>query len=71
MIATLDQRALTHAETPGTIFLRALSHDRLNRCAEAIAGYERFLEANQGQENDSYFQSSGRLRFLKRTCKLK
>ena len=69
VIAELDQRARNHAETPGTIFLRAHSQDKLKRCAEAIAGYGRFLEANLGEENNEYFQASGRLRFLKRTCK--
>ena len=69
VVAALDHRARSHAETPGTIFLRALSQDRLGRCAEAIAGYQRFLDVNQGKENDEYFQASGRLRGLKKTCR--
>ncbi len=69
VVAALDHRAEFHAETPGTIYLRALSQDRLGRCAEAIAGYQRFLGVNQGKENDEYFQASGRLRGLKKTCR--
>ncbi|MGH9861792.1 MAG: hypothetical protein ACRD35_00035, partial [Candidatus Acidiferrales bacterium] len=56
-------------ETPGTLFLRALSHDKLQQCGAAIENYERFLATGPDKRSDQYLEATGRLRALKRTCR--
>jgi len=68
-IQVLDRRATVAEETPGTLYLRAISYDKLQQCEPAIAFYERFLAVNQDKNSDAYFQSTARLRQLKKSCK--
>ncbi len=68
-IGVLDQRARLAEETPGTLFLRGVSYDKLAQCAAAVDYYEKFLAANRDTQSDAYFEASGRLRLLKNTCK--
>ncbi len=68
-IRVLEQRTRLAEETPGTLFLRAVCHDKLAQCTEAMDYYQRFLAVNQDTRSDAYFDASGRLRLLKNTCK--
>ena len=68
-ISVLDQRARLAEETPGTLFLRAVCYDKLAQCPAAMDYYEKFLAVNRDTQSDAYFESSGRLRLLKNTCK--
>jgi tetratricopeptide (TPR) repeat protein len=68
-IGVLAQRAALAEETPGTLFLRGISYDKLAQCTEAMDYYQRFLAVNQDKQSDAYFDASGRLRLLKNTCK--
>ncbi|MFQ5723792.1 MAG: tetratricopeptide repeat protein [Terriglobia bacterium] len=68
-IEVLDRRAAYAQETPGTLFLRARNYDKLNQCGRAIENYEKFLDLNAGEQNNQYFQATGRLRLLKNTCR--
>lgn len=68
-IEILDRRAARAQETPATLFLRAISYDKLHQCGPAIAYYEKFLAGNKDESSDQYFQATGRLRALKRSCR--
>lgn len=68
-IEILDRRAARAEETLGTLFLRAISYDKLKQCGPAIIYYEKFLALNSDTESDQYFQATGRLRLLKKTCR--
>jgi tetratricopeptide (TPR) repeat protein len=70
-IDVLDRRARRAAETPGTLYLRAISYDKLNQCRSAIDYYQQFLDTKPDTTSDEYFQSTARLRFLKKTCREK
>jgi tetratricopeptide (TPR) repeat protein len=71
VIDVLDRRARRAAETPGTLYLRAISYDKLNQCRSAIDYYQQFLDTKPDTTSDEYFQSTARLRFLKKTCREK
>jgi tetratricopeptide (TPR) repeat protein len=68
-LAALDRRAAHAPETPGTLFLRGISYDKLHQCASAIEFYEKFLATNPDTNSNSYFDATGRLRLLKKTCR--
>lgn len=68
-IEALERRAVRAAETPGTLFLRAISYDKLKQCGPAITYYEKFLATKPDTQSDSYFQATARLRWLKKTCR--
>ncbi|MGH9787393.1 MAG: tetratricopeptide repeat protein [Candidatus Acidiferrales bacterium] len=68
-IEALDRRAAVAEETPGTLYVRAISYDKLRQCEPAIVFYEKFLALNQDKNSDAYFQSTARLRLLKKSCK--
>lgn len=68
-IEILERRAAHAAETPGTLFLRAISHDKLGQCAGAIAYYDKFLATNPDKKSDQYLEAAGRLRTLKNSCR--
>jgi len=70
-IEALDRRARLVPETPGTLFLRAISYDKLGQCRSAIEYYQKFLDTNPSLNSDEYFQSAPRLRLLKKTCREK
>jgi len=68
-IEVLDRRAALAPETTGTLYLRALSYDRMNQCLAAIDFYEKFLALNRDTQSDEYFNATARLRALKKTCR--
>lgn len=68
-IEILERRSTRADETPGSLFLRAISHDKLNQCGAAIAYYEKFLSLNTDKNSDQSFQATGRLRALKGGCR--
>jgi tetratricopeptide (TPR) repeat protein len=70
-IEVLDRRAQRAPETAGTLYLRAISHDKLGQCRAAIEYYQKFLDTKPSATSDEYFQSTGRLRGLKKTCREK
>jgi tetratricopeptide (TPR) repeat protein len=68
-IAVLDRRAEHATETPGTLYLRAVSYDKLQQCGAAVKFYQEFLAQDPDTRSDQYFQGTARLRFLKKTCR--
>lgn len=70
-VQVLEQRARLAEETLGTLFLRALGHDKLGHCAEAMEYYQKFLDLNTDTESNQFFQATGRLRALKKICRQK
>lgn len=68
-IKILERRARVVEENPATLFLRAITHDKLGQCAPAIEFYEKFLARNTDIQSDQYFQSTARRRALKKTCR--
>lgn len=68
-IGALDRRAAHAEETMGTLFLRAVSYDKLRQCGPAIDYYEKFLTLNGEARTDQYFQATGRLRLLRNVCR--
>jgi tetratricopeptide (TPR) repeat protein len=68
-VQVLERRAGLAEETAGTLYLRAISHDKLGQCQPAIVFYEKFLAVNQDKQSDAYFTSSARLRVLRKSCK--
>jgi tetratricopeptide (TPR) repeat protein len=63
-IAALDRVRALGAETPGNLFLRALSLDHLQQMKEALAAYNAFLASSQGKFPDQEIQARGRVRVL-------
>lgn len=68
-IEALDRRAALAPETPGTLYLRAVSYDRMDQCLAAIEFYEKFLALNRDTASDQYFHAAARVRGLKKTCR--
>ncbi|MGH9804552.1 MAG: tetratricopeptide repeat protein [Candidatus Acidiferrales bacterium] len=68
-VEILERRATRADETRGTLFLRAISHDKLNQCGAAVTFYEKFLATNPDKKSDQYIQAAGRLRTLKGRCR--
>lgn len=63
-IAALDHLRALGADTPGTMFFRALSYDHLHMLKEAIAAYKEFLAASNGKNPDEEFKARQRARIL-------
>src|SRR5262249_29275720 len=57
---------LAKRETPrgGSWFVRAICCDKLQRKAEAVAAYQKFLELDQGRNENQEFQARQRIRIL-------
>jgi len=68
-VEVLAQRARLAPETPGTLFLRAVSHDQLGQCVAAMEYYQKFLDTKPDGQSNQFFQAAGRLRTLKKTCR--
>ena len=68
-VEVLAQRARLAPETPGTLFLRAVSHDQLGQCIAAMEYYQKFLDTKPDGQSNEFFQAAGRLRTLKKTCR--
>jgi Flp pilus assembly protein TadD len=68
VLDVLDRRVPPNA---GSWFVRATCYDRLQRKAEALAAYEKFLELDQGGNDRQDFQARQRVRLLKRELEQK
>jgi tetratricopeptide (TPR) repeat protein len=51
---------------PASWFVRAACYDKLNRPADALDAYQKFLYSNKDTNSDMYFEASDRVRFLKK-----
>ncbi len=67
----LDLLARREAPSPGSWFVRATCYDRLEKKAEALAAYQKFLEMDQGRSDTQDFQARQRIRLLKRELEQK
>jgi tetratricopeptide (TPR) repeat protein len=63
-IQALDARARFLADTPGTIFTRAICYDNLRMTKQAIASYKQFLTVAAGKFPDQEFQARHRLKAI-------
>lgn len=63
-IAALDRLRALGVETPGQLYFRAISYDHLHQLKEALAAYNKFLEASQGKNPDEEFKSRQRARII-------
>ena len=64
---------LARRETPnaGSWFVRATCYDKLERKAEAVAAYEKFLALDQGHNEVQQIQARQRVRLLTRELQQK
>jgi tetratricopeptide (TPR) repeat protein len=51
---------------PGSWFMRATCYDKLEQPASALGAYQRFLQLNNDQNSDMYFEAAARVRTLTR-----
>jgi Tfp pilus assembly protein PilF len=65
-LAALDKVRALGKETPGDMFYRGLSFDRLKQPRPALEAYQRFLAASQGKLPDQEFQARQRVRMIER-----
>jgi tetratricopeptide (TPR) repeat protein len=63
-IAALDRLRALGVETSGQLFFRALSYDHLHQLKDAVAAYNKFLEASQGKNPDEEFKARQRARII-------
>jgi tetratricopeptide (TPR) repeat protein len=63
-IAALDRLRALGVETSGQLFFRALSYDHLHQLKDALAAYNKFLEASQGKNPDEEFKARQRARII-------
>ena len=57
--------------SPGDLFYRALSFDRLKQPRPALDAYQKFLAAVQGKLPDQEFQARQRVRIIERELQKK
>jgi Tfp pilus assembly protein PilF len=63
-LAALDRVKALGKETPGDLFYRAITLDRLKQLKPALAAYQQFLAADNGAHPDQEFQARQRSRIL-------
>jgi tetratricopeptide (TPR) repeat protein len=63
-LAALDKLHQLNAEKPGHLYLRAIILDKLHQLKPALASYQQFLSASNGQNPDQEFQARGRIKAL-------
>jgi tetratricopeptide (TPR) repeat protein len=63
-LAALDRLRALGVETSGQLFFRAISYDHLHQLKEALAAYNKFLEASQGKSPDEEFKARQRARII-------
>ena len=68
-LAALDHVRALGAENSGHLFFRALALDHMDRRAEAIEDYTKFLAGSQGKFPDQEFQARQRVRILEAELK--
>lgn len=62
----LDELAQREPPTPIVLFVRATCYDKLQRKAEAVEAYQKFLAADKGQSDKEEFQAQERMKLLQR-----
>jgi protein O-GlcNAc transferase len=65
-VAALDRVRGLGAETAGHYYFRAISLDHMHQLKEALASYNKFLEASQGKNPDEEFKARQRVRIIQR-----
>ena len=70
-LSVLDKVRALGEETPGDLFYRALSFDRLKQPRPALDAYQKFLAAVQGKLPDQEFQARQRVRIIERELQKK
>jgi len=63
-LAALDRVKALGKETPGDLFYRAISLDKLHQLKPALAAYQQFLAADNGAHPDQDFQARQRARII-------
>jgi Tfp pilus assembly protein PilF len=63
-LAALDHIKAMGKETPGDMFFRAITLDKLHQLKPALAAYEQFLAADNGAHPDQEFQARQRARII-------
>jgi tetratricopeptide (TPR) repeat protein len=63
-LAALDHIKAMGKETPGDLFFRAITLDKLRQLKPALAAYEQFLAADKGTHPDQEFQARQRARII-------
>lgn len=64
-LAALDKVKALGKESPGNLFLRAITLDRLKQKKPALESYEQFLATDNGKNPDQEFQARQRARIIK------
>jgi Tfp pilus assembly protein PilF len=64
-LAALDRIKALGKETPGDLFYRAITLDKLRQLKPALEAYEQFLAADGGAHPDQEFQSRQRARIIR------
>ncbi len=64
-LAALDKIKSMGKETPGDMFYRAITLDKLHQLKPALESYEQFLAASNGKFPDQEFQARQRARIIK------
>jgi tetratricopeptide (TPR) repeat protein len=64
-LAALDKVKALGKETPGNMFYRAITLDKLHQKKPAVEAYEQFLAADNGAHPDQEFQARQRARIIK------
>ena len=64
-LAALDKLKAMGKETPGDMFYRAITLDKLHQLKPALESYEQFLAASNGKFPDQEFQARQRARIIK------
>jgi Tfp pilus assembly protein PilF len=63
-LAALDHIKAMGKETPGDMFFRAITLDKLHQLKPALAAYQQFLAADNGAHPDQDFQARQRARII-------
>jgi tetratricopeptide (TPR) repeat protein len=63
-LAALDRIKAMGKETPGDMFFRAITLDKLHQLKPALAAYQDFLSADNGAHPDQEFQARQRARII-------
>lgn len=63
-LAALDHIKAMGKETPGDLFYRAITLDKLHQLKPALAAYQQFLAADNGAHPDQDFQARQRARII-------
>ena len=70
-LGALEKVRALGKETPGDLFYRALSFDRLKQPRQALDAYQRFVAAASGKLPDQEFQARQRIRIIERELQKK